>query len=82
MLTVISYLLGRFIVVDSPAVKEEPEGGHWNSNTLGVRLLQLAHLCRHLHSEVDFVGILTNNFELDVLSGSVISSLKIAQSRG
>ena len=75
MYSVASYLLRCFIVVNSPPIKEKSKTGHWDANTLGVGLLQFSHLCRHLDPEVDFVGVLPNHFELDVLGGSVISGL-------
>jgi len=59
--------LGCLVIVDSSSVEEESEGSDWDTNPLGVGLLQLAHLGGLFHSEVNFVGILTHNFELDVL---------------
>merc|ERR1719319_844591 len=44
------------------------EGCDGNSNPLGVRLLQFTHLGGLLHTEVNFVGVLSNNLELDVFS--------------
>ena len=40
-------------------------------NSLTVRLLQLAHLCCHFDSEVDFIRVLTHNLQLDVLGTSI-----------
>merc|ERR1719446_355243 len=64
--------LGGFVVVDSSSVEEETQRCDGDSNPLGVGLLEFSHLGGLLHSEVDLVGVLSNNFELDVLS--VVSS--------
>ena len=53
--------LGRFVVVDTPTVEEEPQTRHWDADTLGVGLFQLSHLRRHFDSEVNFVGVLTDD---------------------
>merc|ERR1719336_3105228 len=60
--------LGRLVVVDAPAVKEEAEGGDGHAHPLRVGLLQLSHLSRLLHAEVDFVAVLPDNLQLDVFS--------------
>ena len=44
-----------------------PEGGDGDSDSLGVGLLQLAHLSRLLDAEVDLVAVLAHDLELDVL---------------
>lgn len=62
------YLLGCFIVVDSPPVKEEPKRRHRHSNSLGVRFLEFAHLSGHLDTEVNLVGVLADHLQFDVLS--------------
>ncbi len=49
---------GRLVVVDASAVEEEPQTGDWNADALRIRLLQLAHLRRHLHPEVNLVRVL------------------------
>ena len=49
-----------------------PEGGDWDSNSLGVRLLQFPHLSCLLYTEVDLVAVLAHDLQLDVLS--VVSS--------
>ena len=59
--------LGRLVVVDAAAVEEEAEGGDGDADALRVRLLQLAHLRRHLDAEVDLVGVLAHHLQLDVL---------------
>merc|ERR1719195_266262 len=59
--------LGCLVVVDPPAVKEEPQGGDGDADALCVGLLQLAHLSGHLDSEVDLVGVLAHHLQLDVL---------------
>ena len=51
--------LRGLVVVDPAAVKQEPEGGDGDADPLAVRLLQLAHLRGLLHSEVDFVAVLS-----------------------
>ena len=55
------------IVVDSPAVEEEPQGRDGDADALRVGLLQLSHLGRHLDAEVDLVGVLAHHLQLDVL---------------
>merc|ERR1719220_2713627 len=64
--------LRGLIIIDPSPVEQKPQGCNWNTNPLGVRLLQFPHLSSLLHPEVDFIGILSNNLELDVFS--VISS--------
>ena len=59
--------LGRLVVVDAAAVEEEAERGDGHADALRVRLLQLAHLRRHLDAEVDLVGVLAHHLQLDVL---------------
>merc|ERR1719436_154900 len=59
--------LRSFVIVDASSVKEEPETGHRNPHPLAVRLLQLAHLGGLLDPEVDFVAVLSDNLQLDVL---------------
>ena len=51
--------LRGLVVVDPAAVKQEPEGGDGDADPLTVGLLQLAHLRGLLHSEVDFVAVLS-----------------------
>ena len=76
--------LGRLIIVNPAAIEQEAKTGHWNSHLkqktmakttvlssthpLAVALLQFAHLGSLLHSEVDLVGVLAHNLQLDVLS--------------
>merc|ERR1719431_2529565 len=62
------------IIINSSSVEEKPERSDWYPHPLRIRLLQLAHLRGLLYAEVDFVGILPNNFEFDVL-GFVTHSL-------
>ena len=59
--------LGRLVVVDAAAVEEEAQRGDGDADALRVRLLQLAHLRRHLDAEVDLVGVLAHHLQLDVL---------------
>ena len=58
---------GRLIVVNSAAIEQEPQGGHGYTHALGVGLLELAHVGGHFDPEVDLVGVLAHDFELDVL---------------
>ncbi len=60
-------LFRGLVVVDPPAVEEKPERRHRNPDPLRVGLLQLAHLRRHLDPEVDLVGVLADDLQLDVL---------------
>merc|ERR1739838_1260869 len=55
-----------FIIIDPPSIKEKAERCDWHSDPLGVRLLQFAHLGSLLYSEVNFIGVLSNDLELDV----------------
>ena len=55
------------VVVDATAVEQEAEGGDGNSDTLRVGLLELAHLSGLLDPEVDLVGVLADDLQLDVL---------------
>merc|ERR1719220_523282 len=57
---------GVFIVIDPSSIKEETKRCDWDSNPLRVRLLQFAHLGGLLHSEVNFIGVLSYDLELDV----------------
>jgi len=57
---------GVFIIIDPSSIKEESERCDWDSNPLGVRLLQFAHLGGLLYSEVNFIGVLSYDLELDV----------------
>merc|ERR1719432_199554 len=65
-----------FIIVDPPSVKQESKRSNWYTNSFTVRLFQLPHLCCHFHSEMDFIRILTNNLQLNIL-GSGISSIRL-----
>merc|ERR1719186_2430457 len=56
-----------FVIVNSSSVKKEPERGDRHPNSLRVRLFELAHLRGPLHPEVNLIGILSNNFQFDVL---------------
>merc|ERR1719220_2315714 len=64
--------LRGLIIIDPSPVEQKPQGCNGDTNPFGVRLLQFPHLSSLLHPEVDFVGILSNNLELDVFS--IISS--------
>ena len=44
-----------------------PERSDRHPHSLAVRLLELAHLRGVLHSEVDLVGVLSHNLQLDVI---------------
>ena len=44
-----------------------PEGGDWDTHSLAVGLLELAHLSCLLDPEVDLVAVLADNLQLDVL---------------
>merc|ERR1739838_636482 len=57
---------GVLIIIDPPSIKEETERCDWDANPLRVRLLQFAHLGGLLHSEVNFIGVLSYDLELDV----------------
>ena len=57
----------RLVVIDSTSVKEKSERGDRNTNTLGVGFLQLAHQSCLLDSEVNFIGVLAHNLQLDIL---------------
>ena len=59
--------LGGLVIVDPPAIEEEPEGGDGDANSLAVRLLQLSHQRGLLHPEVDLVAVLAHHLQLDVL---------------
>merc|ERR1719357_1209091 len=59
--------LGSLVIIDPSSIEQETEAGLWNSNPLAVRLLEFAHLCGLLHTEVNLVRILSNNLQLDVL---------------
>lgn len=59
--------LRRLVVVDPAAVEEKAKGRWRDPGSLRVRLLQLAHEGGHLDPEVDFVGVLANHLQLDVL---------------
>ena len=61
----------RLIVVDETAVEEETERVDGHAYALGIRFFQLAHLGGHLDAEVDFVGVLSDNLQLDVLGLSL-----------
>merc|ERR1719481_2052204 len=67
--------LGGLVIIDPSSIKQETEAGLWNSHPLAVRLLEFAHLCSLLHTEVNLVRILSNNLQLDVLS--LISHLEL-----
>merc|ERR1719357_2493731 len=58
--------LWSLVIINPPSIEQKTEAGLWNSNSLAVRLLQFSHLCGLLHTEVNLVGILSNNLELDV----------------
>merc|ERR1739838_304021 len=64
--------LGVLIIIDPPSIKQKTERCDWDSNPLGVRLLEFAHLSGLLHPEVDFIGILSNHLQFDVFR--IISS--------
>jgi len=64
--------LGVFIIIDPSSIKEETERCDWHSNPLRIGLLKFSHLGGLLHPEVDFIGILSNDFELYVFR--IISS--------
>ena len=51
--------LRGLVVVDAAAVKQESEGSNRDADPLAVGLLELAHLCGLLHSEVDLVAVLS-----------------------
>merc|ERR1739838_1239704 len=57
---------GVFIIIDPSSIKEKSERCDWNSNPLGVGFLEFAHLGGLLHSEVNFIGVLSNNLQFDV----------------
>merc|ERR1719219_2764948 len=58
---------GGFVIVDPSSVKQKPERGDGDAHPLGIGLLQFTHLSCLLHSEVDFIAVLPNNLQLDVL---------------
>merc|ERR1739838_124408 len=57
---------GIFIIIDPSSIKEKSERYDWDSNPLGVGFLEFAHLGGLLHSEVNFIGVLSDDLELDV----------------
>ena len=56
------------VVIDSPAIEEEPEAGNGHAHPLAVALLQLPHLRGLLDPEVDLIAVLANHLQLDVLA--------------
>merc|ERR1719481_1269608 len=67
--------LGSLVIIDPSSIEKETEAGLWDSHPLTVRLLEFAHLCSLLHTEMNLVRILSNNLQLDVLS--LISHLEL-----
>jgi len=61
-----------FIIVNPSTIKEESERGHRNAHTLTVTLFKLSHLCTHFDPEVNFITILSNHLQLDVLRTSIV----------
>ena len=57
-----------------------PERGDGDADSLSIGLLQFAHLSCLLHSEVDFIAVLANNLQLDVLG--VLSHVDGCQEAG
>merc|ERR1739838_657412 len=60
--------LRGLVIIDPSPVEQKPQRCNGDTNPLRVRLLQFAHLGSLLHPEVDLIGILSNNLELDVFS--------------
>ena len=61
-------------VLDEIPVFGSINDGNVKLGGFGVRFLQFVHVGCHFDSEVNFVGILTNNLKLDVLGFSVLIS--------
>merc|ERR1719446_855529 len=58
--------LGGFIVVDPASVEKKAKRRDGDSHPLGVGFLEFSHLGGLFHPEMDFVGILANNLELNI----------------
>ena len=56
-----------------------PERSDRHPHPLAVRLLELAHLRGVLHSEVDLVGVLSHNFQLDVIGVTHDSEITLVE---
>ena len=44
-----------------------PQRWYRDADTFGIRFFQFAHVGRHFNPKMDFIGVLANYFELDVL---------------
>jgi len=60
--------LGCLIIINPSSIEEKPKRSNWNPDPLTVALFEFTHLRCLLHSEVDFIGILSNHLQLDVFS--------------
>ena len=56
-------------VVDTTAVKQEPQGPHLYAHSFRVGLLEFAELSGHLHAKVNLIGVLAHDLQLYILRG-------------